>query len=259
MEKKSVLSSISFLLLLCIAAAAAAETEEKKLGVTFDVTYLSRWLSRGATPYGQQGSIVETIDVDLYGTGFGFNIAHRSATGSGYVAKERLDYTPYYKSKLFEGTSYLTKYDISLTYKQYPRQSSDNANTTFEWIFGFSWPEILPGSLVPYYIAHYEYPAPSNDKYRYITGWVHRFGLGYDLKVAELLNPLRLSSEIAYTDGLGGAAHDWSYATFGIATKLEITKNLTFVPGLYEQITMDDSVNKQHEITYCMLSMKYKF
>ncbi|MHC5062330.1 MAG: hypothetical protein ACYTFK_14850 [Planctomycetota bacterium] len=69
-----------------------------------------------------------------------------------------------------------------------------------------------------------------------------------------------LSAEIAYRDGLGGGAvdHDWSHATFGISTALALTETLTFVPGLYYQISMDDSVTKG-DVTYAALSMKYKF
>ena len=66
--------------------------------------------------------------------------------------------------------------------------------------------------------------------------------------------------EIAYTDSFSSKAvdHDWSYATFGLATKLKLSKNLSFVPGLCHQISIDDSVSKR-DITYCKLSMKYKF
>ena len=150
-------------------------------------------------------------------------------------------------------------YNISVGYEHYPGLARNKANTTFEWIFAFSWPKILPNGLVPSYIAHYEYPAGSNYDYSHITGWVHRFGLGYDLNVPELPNPLHLSSEVAYTDGLGGAAHDWSYACFGLSTKFKLNDNLSFVPGVYHQISMDDSVSKRDDITYCILSMKYKF
>jgi hypothetical protein len=81
------------------------------------------------------------------------------------------------------------------------------------------------------------------------------------MKVKELPNPLQLTSEIAYTDGLEGATHRWSYTTFGIGTKFNITKNLTFIPTLYEQITLDKGacLGARHDITYCVLSMRYKF
>ena len=90
------------------------------------------------------------------------------------------------------------------------------------------------------------------------TGWVHRFGIEADLDLAQLPKPLTLSSEVAYTDGLRAADHDWSYATFGISTKFKITDNLTFIPELNHQISMDDSVCER-DVTYCKLGLKWKF
>jgi hypothetical protein len=240
--------------------AAEQENEQKKeLGVTLDLQYHSRWLSKGALGYGQQGALFETMDLDFYGSGFGVKTTHRSAVGSGYVDKERFDFRPYYKNRLFGDMPYAMNYDISVGYEYYPGLSRRKSNTTYEWVFAFSWPNILPKGFVPSYIAHYEYPALSGGRYNHITGWVHRFKLDYYMDVAPLPKPLCLSSEVAYTDGLGGASHDWSYATFGLATKFAITKNLTFSPGVYHQISMDDSVCNRKDVTYCILGMKYKF
>ena len=241
-----------------LSAAGPAWAREDKLAVTFDLTYMSKYMSKGTEAYGQKGALFKTIDLDLYGTGFGVIVKHRNATSSGYVDKQRFDYRPYCKSGLFEGKPYATNYNISVGYEHYPGLARSKANTTFEWIFKFSWPNILPQGLVPNYTAHYEYPAGSGYNYSHITGWVHRFGLGYDLNILELPKPLHLSSEVAYTDGLGGKAHDWSYATFGASTRFKISGGLCFVPGLYHQISLDDSVCKR-DVTYCILSMKYKF
>jgi hypothetical protein len=263
MKMKKGVSVIIVLLLSTAGFAGPSESNspEKKLSFTYDITYMSKYMTKGFESYGQQGGLFNSIDVDLYGTGFGINVLHRNAIASGYVNKQRMDYTLYYKTKLFEGTPFAMNTDISATFKDYYKLALNKSKTLYEWIFAFSWPNIMPGGLYPYYIVHYEYPAVElrNPKYRHMTGWVHRFGLGYDLKVNELPNPLQLTSEIAYTDGIEGASHDWSYATFGMATKFNVTKNLTFAPGIYEQITMDDSISKRHDITYCRLSMKYKF
>lgn len=251
-------NGILLIIAILLSVAGIAQAEEGKLGVSLDLTYMSKWMSKGAEAYGQQGALFQTIDVDLYGTGFGVKVTHRNATASGYVDKQRFDFRPYYKNQLFEGEPYATNYNLSVGYEYYPGLARDKANTTYEWIFAFSWPDIMPKGFTPSYIAHYEYPAGRDYKHHNITGWVHRFGLSYDLGVPELPQPLRLSSEVAYTDGLGGASHDWSYATFGLSTGLKISDNLSFVPGVYHQISMDDSVCKR-DVTYCKLSMGYKF
>ena len=252
------------IVLFVASTVGTAQAEEDQLGVTFDLTYMSKWLTKGTEGYGQQGALFKTIDLDLYGTGFGVKVTHRNATASGYVDKQRFDYRPYYKSVLFEDESYATKYNISAGYEHYTGLARNRSNTTWEWILALSWPNMLPEGFVPSYIAHYEYAAgsdytktPSGGDMP--SGWVHRFILGYDLDAPELPVPIHLSSELAYTDGLGGAAHDWSYATFGLSTTFEIDDNLSFVPGVYQQISMEDTVSKRKDITYCILSMKYKF
>jgi len=187
---------------ILVSLPSFAQADERKISVTLELTYLSKWLSKGAEAYGQQGALFKTIDVDLYGTGFGVKVTHRNATSSGYVDEQRIDFRPYYKNQLFKGESYATNYNISVGYEYYPGLARNKANTAYEWIFAFSWPNIMPKGFTPSYIAHYEYPAGSNYKYNYITGWVHRFGLSYDLDLPELPQALRLSSELAYTDGL---------------------------------------------------------
>jgi len=254
--RKGFLPAVAILLNIVNFVNAA---EEKKLGVTLDLTYTSKWLSKGVEAYGTKGGLFKTIDVDLYGTGFGIKVTHRNATSSGYVDKQRFDFRPYYKGSLFEEEPYAVNYNVGVGYEYYPGLDKKRAGTTFEWIYSFSWPKLLPGGLVPSYIAHYEYPAGSDYANRKVTGWVHRFLLGYDMAVPELPNPLHLTTEVSYYDGLGNRVHDWAYFTAGISTKFNITENLAFVPGLYHQVTMDDSISKHKDITYTMLSMKYKF
>jgi len=258
--KKIILLTAMFLL----SVVATAQAEEGQLGVTLDLQYRSKWLSKGKYGYGTQGAIFKITDLNFYDSGFGVKVTHRNATASGYVDKQRFDYRPYYKSVLFEDESYATNYNISAGYEHYPGLARNRSNTTWEWIFAFSWPNIIQQRIVPQYIAHYEYAAGSNYTKSpsggdMPSGWVHRFILGYDVEMTELPVPLHLSSELAYTDGLGGAAHDWSYAVFGASTIIEIADNLSFVPGIYYQISMEDSVNTDKDLTYCILSMKYKF
>ena len=97
---------------ISLVAVSFAHAEQGELGVTFDLTYMSKWLSKGAEVYGQQGAFFETVDVDLYDTGFGFKVVHRSATNSGNVNKSRFDFRPYYKNKFFKDTPYVMNYNI---------------------------------------------------------------------------------------------------------------------------------------------------
>ena len=251
-----------FIAVITSLAVSRAQSQDKQLGVTFDLTYLSKWLSKGVEAYGSHGALFKSIDLDFWGSGFGFEVIHRNAVGSGYVDQQRFDFRPYYKGTVFEDTPYTMNFNLSTEYEYYPRRDRKSANTTWEWIFAFSWPNILPQGFTPSYIAHFEYAAGENYTKQsgadIPPGGVHRFILGYDLKALENIEPLHLSGELAYTDGLGGAEHDWSYATFGISTKLKIADNITFLPGIYYQISMEDSVC-DHDVAYTGLSLKYKF
>jgi len=253
---------VSVLLIVAISLSAAnpVQAEERKLGVTLDFTYMSKWLTRGVEGYGQQGAIFETINLDLWGTGFGTAVSHQEATAGGWVAKERFSYDVYYRNSLFNNEAYQTDYKIRWRYKNYSRLRRTKKNAQ-EWKADFSWPKILPiKNLTPYYTVYYECAAGRNYDNRDIAGWLHIFGLGYDLNMPKFPKPIHLSADAAYRDGLGGKKYDreWSYATFGISTQFKITDNICFVPELYQQLTMDPSVARR-DITYCILTMRYKF
>ena len=127
MKKVILLASI-----ILLSFSGIGSAEEGQLGITLDVTYTSKWLSKGAQAYGQQGGVFETLDLDLWGSGFGIKVTHRSSTSSGYVDNQRFDYRPYYKSTLFEGESYVTNYNISVGYEHYYGRTRNKANTTYE-------------------------------------------------------------------------------------------------------------------------------
>lgn len=253
--------ALGLVFLLSMVCTETVRAEEKKIGLTLDLTYTSKWMSKGSAAYGQQGGIFETADVSFWDSGFGIKVCHRSCTSSGYVDKQRFDYRPYFKGIMFEDSPLLTKYNISCGYEHYYGSSLKDSNTTLEWVLKMNWPKLLCNGIVPYYIVHYETPASSGNARNAEAGWIHRFGMNYDLNVAKLPKPISLCSEIAYNDGHGRKTrdHDWSHVTLGASTSFKLSENMCFVPGLYHQITMDKSVNGQKDVTYCMLSMRYKF
>jgi len=247
---------------ILLSTAGVGLAEEGKLGVTLDVTYASRWLSDGVEVYSEDGAFHETISLDLYGTGFGAAVTHSSATDGRWVDKQRLDYKIFYGNSLFDDHAYKTCYDFKWIYKNWYDRARTRGNIQ-EWNFGFSWPKLLDNGLVPKYTLGYCHPAGSSYDNHKISGFLHVLGLGYSLNVPQLANPVSLSANVTYRDGAGCTTaspkdHDWSHATLGVSTKFKISDNLSFVPGLYHQISMDDSVCRR-DVTYCKLSMKYKF
>jgi hypothetical protein len=257
--RKSIVSAVA-VLFIAANVVYAEDENEKKLGVSFDLTYTTKWLSKGIEAYGSKGGLFKTIDVDFWQSGWGLRITHRNAIPeNGYVDARRFDFRPYFKGSILEDTSFYTVFDLSVEFEYYTGLSPNKANTTYEWINSFSWPKLLPWGFVPTYILHYEYPAFSHKANRKNAGGVNRFILGHDINVPDLPNPLKATWEIAHYDGLANRGSEWAYYTFGLSGRVDINKNLAFVPGIYHQTTMDKSISRHKDITYAMFSMKYKF
>ena len=150
--KKLIIAAILF------SATGLTQAQENKLGVTLDLTYRSKYMAKGAEGFGSDPGLFKTIDLDLWGTGFGVGVTHQGATKSGWVDKERFNDDVYYKNSLFDDATYKTKYKIRWRYKNYPDRPRKSKNSQ-EWQFKFSWPKILPvENLFPYYTVYYEYP-----------------------------------------------------------------------------------------------------
>lgn len=254
-----------YLTLLLLSTAALAQSQEGELGVTLDVTYVSRYIDKGFDIYRENHSGIQpSLDLDLYGTGFGVKLGWFRANSSGFENDEMLDYTVYYYNSLFEGKNYAMDYQISWIYHSFPDNPKKISNTQ-EIEAGFSWPDVCPCGIVPSYTVSCEWPAGRNYENRNAGGWAHTFGLSYDLAVPSLASKrteqvLHLSADLVYNDGLGGEAvdHDWSHMVFGVSTGFDLAENITLTPALYYQASMDNSVNTQDEF-WVGLSMTYKF
>ena len=260
------------------AATGLAQAEAGELSGTIDLTFQSKYIWRGFDVYGDKSAIQASVDLDLFGTGFGVSMMGHMANSSGYtdggaslVNSERWDYYLYYGSKLFEDEVYATNWRMGYVHYNYPDTSSHNKNSTdlseLHWIF--SLPNALPvKGLVPTYVLVKLWPYNSNTLGDTASGWAHIFMLDYGLSVPGILpdtdeQVLRLHSELVFNDGVHpagapGVDHDWSNIVFGIETDFDLGNNMSFTPGLYQQISMDDSVNDEDE-TWVNLSLKYKF
>jgi len=277
MKKGILLGAAIFLAAASLGYAAQQEVPTGELHGSIDVTYSSKYIWRGFDIYGDKSAIHPSVDLDLFGTGFGFSaVAHRANSG-GYENGERWDYTMYYVGSLFQDEPYTTNYRLDYVYYNYPDSSSHTRNSTDlqEINAVLSWPNILPvKGLVPSYVLVKLWPSNSgtvvgarSPSGGTASGWAHIFMLDYALPIicplTNMERTLNLHSELIYNDGVGpnGADvdHDWSNAVLGISTNFDIAENLVFTPGVYHQITMDKSVNPDKDETWVSLSMKYKF
>jgi len=266
MRSKAVLLAAVILLNVGVVQA------EDELSVTLNVTYVSRYIFRGYDCYPENHSGIQPgIDVDLYGTGFGFKVTDFRANGGNFENLEKIEYEVYYRNGFFQDESYATNYKIRWVYHSFPDQPKNLCNEQ-EIETTFWWPNLLPGGLVPSYIVALGWPSESKAANRNNGGWAHIFGLGRDFTTAGFLpetneQVFHLLAAVIYNDGIGPGCrggggssvdHDWSHALFGISTEFGISENLTFAPGFYYQSSWDDSVNPQDEY-WMSLNMSYKF
>ena len=259
-------TKILMIVMILLIAVPLAQAEEGELGVTLDVTYVSRYIFRGMDLAASNHSAFQpSIDIDLWGTGFGFNIWHTQSRK--HVNDQELDFTVYYGNTLMEGDALQTDYALSWVYYSYPDTSRSGGADEMDVIVSLAWPEICPMGIVPSYTYAYVWQADGGNKsgFRHYEGSVHTFGLGYDLAVPAFLpdtteQVLSLSVEAVYNDSAHGdnVDHDWSHIVWGVSTGFEIAKNLTFTPGFYYQTSMEDTVNTEDEY-WTSLSMTYTF
>ncbi len=266
MKKKVILLTVVILL----STAGLIQAQEGELGATVDLTYLSKYIWRGFDVYGDKSAIQTSIDLDLYGTGFGINIMAHRANSNGYEDGERWDYNLYYANRLYEGELYETIYRLNYVYYNYPDSSSHTrASTDLQEVnMMLSLPKIFPAGIIPSYALVKLWPSNGDTLNGKASGWAHIFMLDYGLNLSTLTpdmpeQVLNLHTEMVYNDGVDprgiGVDHDWSNIVFGISTDFDLGNNLSFTPGVYHQITMDDSVNDDKDETWVGLSMKYTF
>jgi len=257
---------LSIIFLNLSATVNAQETKggqmcaEPSLGVIFDATYVSRYIWRGYDTYPDNHSAIQpSIDIDLYETGFGINVWSSMANRSGFEDDKEIDYTVYYYNSFFDKEIYAVNYRLGWSYYSYPVMPRTAADMQ-ELFATFCLPNICPLGIIPSYTPICTWPSEKNSDVRENGGWLHIFGLCYDLTMPNIIpeRTFHLTAETIYNDGAYGSTHDWSHAVFGISTSFNVTKNLTFTPAFYYQSSWEKSVN-EHDEHWISLSLTYQF
>jgi len=281
MKKTVLLSGVICLLFMGISFAQDAPSSD--LQVKFDLTYGSKYVWRGFNVFGAKSAIHPTLDLFNPSSGVGFSVEEHRANSSDYELTERTDYSLYYLGKAFADEQYEMMYRVAYVYYNYPDLSSHTAfkNTSdigsldlHEVHAAASFPKLLgvPG-LVPTYILVKLAPvnsgtlvganSPSGGT---ASGFAHIFMLDYTTNyvcpITGVDRDLNLHSEFIFNDGVApngaNADHDWSNAVFGATTNYDINSNMSFTPGLFLQLSFDDSVNSKDQL-WSTFSLTCKF
>lgn len=268
MKKKGILLATVILL----SAVGLVQAQEDAVGVTFDATWVSKYLWRGIDLLDDKAAFQPSVDVDLFGSGFSVNVwasypaaagdmnKHTAAEASRVDATE-FNYTIAYGTVICEGEDWATAIRVQGVYRDFidrPDEAADDEEVGVQ----LAWPNLCPtGAVTPSYYVGKIWPAAGKasagkaDLSTSYDGWVHIFGIGYDLKIAGLTadtpeQVVSFSAAAVYNDGFagGGVDHDWSHAVFGVSTSFELAENVNLTPGFYYQSSWEDTVNPEDEM-----------
>jgi hypothetical protein len=272
-KEKIMKREILVTVVLLLAVGNFAQAQESELHGSFDLTYQSKFIWRGFDIYGDKSAIQPSLDLDLFGTGLGVNVMAHRANSSGYERGERWDYTLYYQNMMCPDEAYAVMYRLGWVYYNFPQGHNQDADLQ-EMHAVLSLPKMCPAGVVPSYVLVKLWPNSSGSMVGSnsplggtASGFAHIFMLDYPLTVGGIMpdtpeQVLNLHAEVVYNDGVGPAGnvvdHDWSNAVFGVSTGIDLAENVVLTPGVFHQISMDDTVNNENE-TWATLSMTYKF
>ncbi len=278
MKKKGILLATVILLI----AVGLVQAQEDAVGVTLDATWVSKYIWRGFDLLDDKGAFQPSVDVDLFGSGFGLNVWASYPTSSGTMNKgtaapaSRVDATEYnytlgYNTVICEDEVHATHVRAQYVYRDFIDRPSEAADA-YELGVHIEFPNLCPtGTVTPSYYVGRIAPAAGSagtfsngvakpDLSTNYAGWIHIFGVSYDLKVPGLTantpeQVFSFSAAAVYNDGFtdgfyGGVDHDWSHALFGVSTDIELAENVNLTPAFYYQSSWDDSVNPEDEMLF---------
>jgi len=275
-----------------LGIVAIVQAQDSGLHGSVDLTYQSKYIWRGFDVYNDKSAMQPSLDLDLFGTGLGINIMGHRANSSGHEGSERWDYTLYYQNMLLPDEAYALMYRLGWVYYNYPQHNAEDADLQ-EMHAVLSLPKMCPSGIVPSYVLVKLWPNSSGSmvaknydlagelEYNPMagafvpprsegtaSGWAHIFMLDYPLTVTGILpntpeQVFNLHSEVVFNDGVGPAGQDvdsdWSNVVFGVSTGIDLAEDLVLTPGVYHQITMEETVNDDKDETWATLSMTYMF
>lgn len=241
---------------------------EGDLGVTVDATWVSKYIWRGVDVLDDKAAFQPSVNVDIFGSGFSVGVwASYAGSSKGGGSMSTVDATEFnyiltYNGTAFAGEAYQMDYAVNWLYYDFIDMPSKNADAQ-EINVATAFPQICPGGIVPRYTAIYMWPAKGGGPSNGLVGWIHQFGIDYDIVLGEIIpnNPeqvITFSADIVYNDGAGVAGtsngpaktdidHDWSHVVWGLTTEVACPFGGTFRPGIYYQTSMEKSVNPEDE------------
>jgi hypothetical protein len=258
------------LVAVLILASGVVWAAEDKLTGDLNLIWASKTMFRGMDVGDNKAAFMPTATFDLWGTGFSSEIMGWWNGGPTNGAEaplptEKYEYRLAYSNSFNKGDTAQVDYNLKWTYADYYAHN-DSYNDYQDLALTLSLPKVWD-CVVPHYTFAYTWSGWPGDSGGLLgtklsggAGFYHIVGVDYNFKVAD--QPLTFSAEATYNDGVFAyygktSDHDWSHVTWGLRTAFKLGCG-TFVPGIYYQTSLDDSVNKNDEF-YTVMAYKIGF
>ncbi|NLW83185.1 MAG: hypothetical protein GXY41_02090 [Phycisphaerae bacterium] len=259
------------LAVLCglVPAVQAADVAGTDVGITADLTFMSRYIWHGINKMGSSPVWQPSVDFDL-GGGIGANLMASYANNSGHVNETEYAYTLYYGGSILENC-FKTDYTLGWRYYDFIDMPSKGVDVQ-EVFVEMDMPQLLVGGLVPHINYYYVWQARSGrsttdslgDPLTVKSGSIVAVGFDYNFSIPEVPEaPMTFSWDIVYNDGAGpmDMKHDWTHMVWGLKAKMQCPlTGGAITPQLYYQNTLVDSVfAPKKDFLYGGISYSLKF
>lgn len=246
------------LLVLCglVPTVQAVDFAGTDVGVTVDVTFMSKYIWRGFEKFNNKAAWQPSVDLNL-GGGFHANVWAAYPGSSGAVDQTEYNYTLYYVGSAMDDC-YKTDYAIGWRYYDFiDRPSKGSVSNEVgpdaqEFFLEFEMPQLLTGGFVPHGAIYHMWKARSGGGVSYPTGQIFLMGFDYNFTLQDAPDfPMTFSWDIVYNDGVGASTvdHDWSHMLWGLKTQFACPMTGAKVtPAVYFQNSFDSSVNEKDHL-----------
>lgn len=226
------------------------------LAITVKNDWVSKYMFRGFDILDDRGAYQPSVDIDLWGTGFHFNwwaslaSSSRSEEGAVYDSYkpedlDEFDYTLYYTTSCLDDCISM---EFGAVYYDIVGYSNDDLD--FYEVYTKLTLSELP--LSPHAYFYYDFPVHESvggEGWMTCLGGTHSFELPDCCVLGFKPLSIDLYADVWYNGGafVNGVGTGWSHAIFGGGIPMELPCNFTFTPGVYYQVSMEDSVNPEDE------------
>lgn len=275
---KNVLLTAMVVLCGLVPTASAMDVFGTDVGVTADLTFMSRYIWRGFNRMGSSPVWQPGVDFNL-GNGYGASILASYAHNGGHVNATEYQYSLYYGCSVLDGEIWKTDYRLGWRYYDYIDMPTKGVD--FQELFlEMKMPDLIGSGLVPHINYYYLWQARSGrstgspfidnignlglNNWKVKSGSIVQTGFDYNFTLEDIPDmPLTFSWDIVYNDGAGHplVTHDWTHMLWGLKTDIQCPMTGgKLTPAIYFQNTFTRTLNlTQKDYLFCGITYSLNF